>query len=84
MYVNMVSEQSDPHGTLYLGAKGVLGNLRKIALSWKILEALGVIFMPSASQSEPAGVSAGDRRVSCSLEVLSYIKLYTVFILTTN
>lgn len=43
-----------------------------------------MIFMPSASQSEPAGVTAGDRRVSCSLEVLSYIKLYTVFILTTN
>lgn len=62
----------------------MLWNLRNLALSWKILEALGVIFMPCASQSEPAGVAAGDRRVSCSLEVLSYIKLYTVFILTTN
>lgn len=29
MSLNMVSEQSDPYGTLYLGAKGVLGNLRK-------------------------------------------------------
>lgn len=63
--------------------RSTLEQLKYIALNWKMLEALGCD-MPLSLPIRACWCYNRERCVSCSLEFMSYIKLYTVFILTTN
>lgn len=71
------------HWDSYSGAKEYFGTLKIIALNWKTLEALGCDNAPLSPNQSLLMLQQGNC-VSCSLEFMSYIKLYTVFILTTN
>lgn len=67
----------------YSGAKEYFGTFKITALNWKTLEALGCD-IPLSLPIRACWCYNRERYVSCSLEFMSYIKLYTVFILTTK